>query len=470
MKNYQATIGLEIHAELKTASKMFCSCLNSPFSSDANTNICPVCLGMPGTLPVLNRKAIEWTIKTGLALNCKISSITKWDRKNYFYPDLPKGYQISQYDLPICRDGYLKIADKKIKITRIHLEEDTGTLKHPEGRVEVNHSLADYNRAGVPLMELVTEPDISNAEEAKLFCQNYQQILRTLKIADADMEKGQMRCEANISIRTKEPRNNGTKKLGTKVEVKNLNSFKAVEKAINYEIERQTDVLESGDKVIQETRGWNDKLGKTYVMRVKETSADYRYFPEPDLPPVKISQEEIDTLKNDLPELPENRINRYIKQYNLAFSDAAIITSDNNKFEFFEKTIKYTNHVKDLCSWIINELDFVKITPRNAAELVKLVKENIISRNAAKNIFPDLLKGKSPVEIIKKKGLSQISDTKELNNIIKKIISAHPAIVKTIKTGKTQAIGFLVGQVMKETKGQANPQLVNKMIREELND
>lgn len=483
MKNYKATIGLEIHAELKTKSKMFCSCSNDPFSSDANINICPICLGMPGTLPVLNNKAIEFTIKTGLALNCKIASITKWDRKNYFYPDLPKGYQISQYDLPICQKGFLQVAGRKIKVTRIHLEEDTGTLKHPEGRAEVNYSLADYNRAGVPLMELVTDPDITNAKEAKLFCQNYQQILRTLKIADADMEKGQMRCEANVSVRplmdadkkisADQRRLNQCKSapLGTKVEVKNLNSFKSVERAINYEIERQTDVLESGDKVIQETRGWNDKQNKTYVMRVKETSADYRYFPEPDLPPVMIAQQEIDKIKKELPELPEERVKRYI-DLDISENDALIITNDVAKAEFFDKLCQILppELLPLAADWLVNIIKDSVIDEKLFAELLVMTEKGEINRGVAKDILPEIIKGKSPEQIIKEKGLKQISDVGDLQKIIKEIIKQNPAIVESIKKGKTQVIGYLMGQVMQATKGQANPKLVNKIILEALHE
>lgn len=500
VKKYEAVIGLEIHAELKTRSKMFCSCKNETFvlddrrsalsdkrlaiSTKPNWNICPVCLGMPGVLPVLNRQAIEWTILTGLALHCQIGHpidprqsasrsaksafLMKWDRKNYFYPDLPKGYQISQYDLPICYNGFLQVGDRKIGITRIHLEEDTGTSKHPEGKKEINYSLLDFNRAGVPLMELVTDPDIKTAEEAKKFCKQYQQILRTLKVADADMEKGQMRCEANVSIRTKEQRNKETKKLGTKVEIKNLNSFKAVERSIEYEIERQTGVLKSGGKIIQETRGWDDARGKTYTMRTKETSADYRYFPEPDLPPVIISHQKIEDLKKELPELPKDKAERYIKEFNLAEDEALIITSNPEKVEFFEEGIQYTRHPKDLGCWTVNESDLIEMSPQNAGELINLVKEGKISKNAAKGIFPDLKKGKSPKEIIKEKGLSQISDTSELQKTIDKIIKENPEVVESIKKGKTQAIGFLIGQVMSKTEGKANPQMVNKLTRDKL--
>jgi len=510
---YKATIGLEIHTELKTNSKMFCSCKNDPFHSKQNENICPVCLGMPGTLPVLNKQAIEWTIKTGLALNCKIGHpfpsghserseesrypsvspqddilYTKWDRKNYFYPDLPKAYQISQYDLPLCGEGYLEINPKsearnpkqiqnsnnqnskrKIRITRIHLEEDTGTLKHPEGRENVDYSLADYNRSGVPLMELVTEPDIETAQEAKEFCKEYQLILRHLKISDADMEKGQMRCEANISIRKLSTINNQlSTKLGTKVEVKNLNSFKAVEKAIEYEIERQTEALESGDKIIQETRGWDDAKGKTYVMRIKETSADYRYFPEPDLPPVTLSKSYVEKLKSELPESRKEKIKRWISDYDLDQKSASLIAGDSMWTSEFEERVPHTRYPKDLGTWIVNEPDFLDIPTVSSGTLVNYVHEGELSRSAAKGIFLDLKQGKSPRDIIEEKGLKQISDGGELESIVDKILKENPDVVANIKAGKTQAIGFLVGLIMRETKGQANPQIVNEIINKKI--
>lgn len=463
MKKYQTTIGLEIHAELKTESKMFCSCKNDPFHSQQNENICPICLGMPGTLPVLNHQAIEWTILTGLALNCKIAKFSKWDRKNYFYPDLPKGYQISQYDLPLCSKGELILSnDHKIGITRIHLEEDTGTLKHPEGRTDVDYSLADYNRSGVPLMELVTDPDIKTAQGAKEFCQKYQLILRYLDISDADMEKGQMRCEANVSI-------SKDTKFGTKVEVKNLNSFKSVEKAIEYEIKRQTEVLDSGGKIMQETRGWDDKAGRTYVMRVKETSADYRYFPEPDLPPVIIDDSEIKKLEKQMPELPDEKNNRYIKEYKLSPESALMISSSPFASNYFE-SIADIHNAQQLANWINNEpeiLDF-KIKAKNLAELVELIERGEISRKIGKEILPEMKQGKSPKEIIIEKKLGQVSDTSELDKIVSDIIKENPDIIAKIKAGKTQIIGFLVGEVMKKTKGQANPKIVQEIIRKKI--
>lgn len=468
---WEAVIGLEIHAELKTKRKMFCGCKNDPFHSQPNENVCPVCLGMPGALPIMNRQAVEWTILTGLALNCKVNKFSKWDRKNYFYPDLPKGYQISQYDLPLVYGGIMQVGERQIGITRIHLEEDTGTSKHPEGRVDVDYSLLDYNRSGVPLMELVTEPDIRSAEEAKEFCQNYQQILRTLKIADADMEKGQMRCEANISVRVR-----GESKLGTKVEVKNLNSFKSVQKAIEYEIKRQIEEIESGEKIVQQTRGWDEKKQQTYIMRVKETSADYRYFPEPDLPPIQIVTSNkqqvisntinIEEIKKQLPEMPKEKVERFVKDYQLSKADAEIIAGNAAMAEYLESSIKYkVLSINQFANWMINEIPDLSIKPERLVELVNLISEGKISGKIAKEILPEIKKGKSPKEIIKEKELEQVSDTGELEKIIKKVIDQNQDAVAKIKAGQTGVMGFLVGQVMKETKGKANPKVVNEILR-----
>jgi aspartyl-tRNA(Asn)/glutamyl-tRNA(Gln) amidotransferase subunit B len=530
MNKYKPTIGLEIHAELKTKSKMFCSCKNETFSIDdnrsninlkpctlnltPNTNVCPVCLGMPGTLPILNKQAIDCTILTGFALSCKIGHpflrksasslnesvfMTKWDRKNYFYPDLPKGYQISQYDLPICHEGYLEISNfpfglaqgeqfpisneiknpksKKIRITRIHLEEDTGTSKHPEGRLDVDYSLLDYNRAGVPLMELVTEPDIQSAEEAKEFCKEYQLILRNLGIADADMEKGQMRCEVNISLRRNpkseilnskqiQSSNDQNSKLGTKVEVKNLNSFKAVERSIKYEIERQTEVLERGEKVIQETRGWDDAKGVTYTMRVKETSADYRYFPEPDLPPVTLSKSHIEEIKKIMPESLKDKIAKYLDDYKLSLNNAKQISSSPEISKYFESTVGCTKYPNDLANLIVNEPEVIKLSSNDLAELTDMIGDKVITKSSAKEIIPEIINGKKISEIIKEKGLKQISNSSELEEIAKKVINANLDAVSKIKLGQKGVMGFLVGQIMRETKGQADPKIANEIIND----
>ena len=490
---YEAVIGLEIHAELKTQSKMFCSCANSTTriyadenfneksrgwkNEEQNMNVCPVCLGMPGMLPVLNKQAIEWTILTGLALNCEVAKLTKWDRKNYFYPDLPKGYQISQYDLPLVFGGFLEINNKKIGITRIHLEEDTGTSKHPEGRTDVDYSLMDYNRAGVPLMELVTEPEITSAGEAKEFCQKYQLILRYLGVADADMEKGQMRCEANISVKPI-----GQKEFGTKVEVKNLNSFKSVEKAIEYEIDRQISEIEGGGKIVQETRGWDDAKNKTYTMRVKETSADYRYFPEPDLPAVvlrttklktlnsklKTNEIFIDEIKRQLPELPDAKVKKYINDYKIDSKIADIIVSNIDRATYFESIIKLGVDPTMVSNWVVNELSDRTVKPEDIKFVAEQIQNGKISKNIAKDLWVEIRKGKSPQDVIKEKGLEQISDSNELEKIVDDVISKNPEIVNKIKSGQNQVIGFLVGQVMKESRGQANPKVVNELLNKKL--
>jgi len=498
MIKYEAIIGLEIHAELKTNSKMFCSCKNDPFNSKQNENICPVCLGMPGILPVLNKQAIEWTILTGLALNCKISEFTKWDRKNYFYPDLPKGYQISQYDLPICSQGYLEISryktpldiaqgkqdtknnqnsndnkSKKVHITRIHLEEDTGTSKHPEGRAEVDYSLMDYNRAGTPLMELVTEPDMTSAEEVKAFCQKYQLILRNLGVSDANMEQGQMRCEPTINLIIEK---NGKKYYTPLVEIKNINSFRFVEKALNYEIKRQLEEFEETGVIKQHgnktTRGWDEKTQTTYLQRKKEESSDYRYFPEPDLPPVKITESSIKKLEASMPEMPDVKKERYIKEYKLGEKDAEIIINDIKKANFFENCFKlntkYQIPASKLSSWIINEVPDLSVTSKQLVELLDLVEKNEISGKIAKEILPEIKKGKSPNDIIKEKGIKQISDSGELETIVDKILKANPDAVEKIKKGNMGVVGFLVGQIMRETRGQADPKLVQDILKKKI--
>lgn len=499
MNNYEATIGLEIHAELKTNSKMFCDCKNDPFNSEPNINVCPVCAGFPGTLPTLNKQAIDWTILTGLALGCDIGFAnkkdkkiwTKWDRKHYFYPDLPKGYQISQYDMPLCHEGKLEIrnpclagrraksdlrqaqialnqlkgeTNSKIRIKRIHLEEDTGSLKHPEGKSHINYSLVDYNRAGVPLMELVTEPDIHSALQAKDFCKKYQLILRYLNVSEADMEKGQMRCEANISVRNLET----DKELGTKVEVKNLNSFKAVEKAIDYEIKRQIKALEKGEKIEQETRGWNDSRQITYVMRKKESAADYRYFPEPDLPPVSFGIEEIIKLKNQLPELPDEKQIRYIKNYQLSNHEAEVLVNNLKMNDYFEKAVEGGASASLAAKWLINEMPDLSAKIKDFVALLKLIENNTINNKLAKEILPRVKKGECPTDIINKLGLKQIDNESDLVKIVRNVMENNKEAVEKIKSGKTQTIGFLIGQIMRETKGQANPGVVNKILNDEI--
>ena len=483
MAAYKPTIGLEIHVELKTKTKMFCDCLNDSLEKKANVNICPVCTAQPGVLPVINKQAINATIRAGLALNCKIAGKTYFERKNYFYPDLPKGYQISQYEAPLCKSGKLG----NIRIQRIHLEEDTGKLVHgasltiENGQKKEGHdfSLVDFNRAGVPLMELVTEPDMTSAIEVRKFAQELQLIFRYLRISDADMEKGQMRVEANISLN-----------MGTKVEIKNLNSFRAVEKAIDYEIERQKDVLESGEKVIHETRGWNETKQKTFSQRIKETSEDYRYFPEPDLPPLNISKKQIEDLKNEIPELPASRRERFKKEYKV--SEAAIETfvSYKNLGDFFEATVSELQAwfksgkiktdldklIKLSSNYIITEFPKfipstgeIRITPENFAELIYLTFIGDISSSGAQEVLKEMFRTEGdPSQIIEKKQLRQVSDEGQLEDIIKKVIKNNPQVIKDYKKGKKTALQFLIGQVMRVTRGSANPKVVGEMLKKKL--
>ena len=469
--DYKPTIGLEIHVELKTKTKMFCSCLNDPLEKEPNVNICPVCTAQPGSLPVINEEAIHSVIKTGLALNCKINEKTWFERKNYFYPDLPKGYQISQYEAPICSDGKLN----GIKIRRVHLEEDVGKSIHDRG----DYSLVDYNRAGVPLMELVTEPDIHSAEQAKNFAQDLQLILRYLGISDADMEKGQMRVEANISLN-----------MGKKVEVKNLNSFKSVEKAIEYEIERQKEVLEDEKEVVHETRGWNDSKQETFSQRIKETSDDYRYFPEPDLPPLNLDKDDIEKLKAEIPELPMARKERFVKEYKLAEKSIEVLVSFKHLGDFFEQTIseltawleagKIKTDLEPLIKLTANYINTefpkfvpttgeIKITAENFAELIYLTFIGEISSSGAQEVLKEMFKtGGDPSQIIESKNLKQVSDAGELEAIIDKIIKNNPQPVEDYKKGKETALQFLIGQAMRESKGKANPNVAGEIIKKKL--
>lgn len=487
-KKYIPVIGMEVHVELKTSSKMFCDSKNGMGEERTpNVNICPVCTGQPGTLPVPNKQAIEFVQMAGLALNCEIALKSKFDRKNYFYPDLPKGYQISQYDQPLCMKGRLKIDGKEVGITRIHLEEDTGKLIHPKG---VDYTLVDFNRAGVPLMELVTEPDIESGEEARLFCQKLQQVCRYLGISDAEMEKGHMRCEANISIYKK-----GEDKLsGTKVEVKNINSFKFVEKAIAYEIERQAEVLERGEKVVQETRGWDANRGATVSQRVKESAHDYRYFPEPDIPPLKFTKEYIEGLRKKLPELPDEKSKRIGHEYKLPESDVEIIISDKHLANYFENVaseikekiscgeIKSSQEkaIKLAANYMITELRKhlaedgdsirdIKITPENYAELVGFVACGKINSSAAQIVLAEMYKtGEDPSQIIESKNLSQLSDEGELEKVVEEILADNEKSVSDYRSGKDNALRFLVGQMMAKTKGKANPKVAEEMLKKKL--
>lgn len=433
VKGYQEIIGLEVHIELKTNSKMFCGCSAKHFQVKPNTHTCPVCLGLPGALPTPNSKAIDWCLFAGLALNCSIPLFSKFDRKNYFYPDLPKGYQISQYDLPFCQNGWQKIEGKKIKIRRVHLEEDTAKLIHKDG-----FTLIDFNRSGVPLMEIVTEPDIKSPSQAKEYLKKLQQIIRYLEISDCDMEKGSMRLEANISLKK-----DGNQELPDyKVEIKNLNSFKFVEKALNYEITRQKEILESGQKLTPETRGWNEKKQITFSQRSKETEADYRYFPEPDLPPLKWQKEKIKKLKNSLPELPDQKIKKYVNQFKINEHDANLLIRQKQTALYFEKVVKDEN-----CD------------PSQIAKLIVNKKVNI-QKTPPHQLISDLKSKKKAV----------ISDTNKLVKIIQEVIQENQKAVADLQKGKQAAMGFLLGQVMKKTKGKADPQIARKILEEKLNE
>jgi len=477
---YQPVIGIEIHAELKTQSKMFCDCLNDPEVEEANVNICPICLAHPGSLPVINQKAVESVIKTALALNCQVPEFSKFDRKNYFYPDLPKGYQISQYELPLSNKGFLEINDKKIKITRIHLEEDTGKLIHPKG---ANYSLVDFNRAGVPLMELVTEPDIASGQEARCFCEELQIILRYLDVSNANMEKGQMRCEVNISL--KSPR----AKLGTKVEIKNLNSFRTVEKSINYEIKRQTDLLDSGEKIVQETRGWDEGKQKTFSQRTKEEAQDYRYFPEPDLPPLGKLSSIVGQFSEGIPELPQAKRERFLEEYKLPQSDINILVTSKGLADYFEQVaselqtwlkiksiddpqplIKLTANyfLTELLKLLtLNKIDIkdCQISPENFAEFITLIHQKEISSSAAQTVLKEMFDtGIDPSHIVETKELKQVSDEGALTEIVKKVIKDNPKAIKDYQSGKEKALKFLVGKAMAVSRGQANPEVVEKLL------
>lgn len=497
---YVPTIGLEIHCELKTASKMFCSCPNRPDTGAPNTNVCPVCLGHPGTLPVANREAIRLTRLVGLALDSRILEHSKFDRKNYFYPDLPKGYQISQYDQPLCSGGYLEISDggkpKKIGITRVHLEEDTGKLMHSDDK---DHSLVDFNRGGVPLMELVTEPDIENADQAREFVKELQLILRHLGASDADMEKGQLRVEVNISLGRIAP--DGKKKLGTKVEIKNLNSLKAVEGSVAFEIGRQTARIKNGEKVVQETRGWNEFTGQTFSQREKEEAFDYRYFPEPDIPPLAISPGEIEKLKAAVGELPAKKRFRLAEQYGLGAAIVEIFVVNRDLGEYFEKIASeleewvnvkegdcensdVQNHqLARLCANYLTtdvlgalagksfcEKEF-PVSPENFAEFICLINKGEITSKIAKQVLAEMMKtGNDPSAIITQKGLSQISGKKEIAVIVEGVMARNEKAVADYRAGKQNAFQFLIGQVLAATQGRANPDVLKEALLEKLGE
>ncbi|XOB40995.1 MAG: Asp-tRNA(Asn)/Glu-tRNA(Gln) amidotransferase subunit GatB [Candidatus Nealsonbacteria bacterium] len=484
---FQPVIGLEVHAELGTNSKMFCSCKNDADERHPNINICPICLGHPGTLPVINKQAVRKVIKTGLALSSEISMVSKFDRKNYFYPDLPKGYQISQYDMPIAQKGELKFKIKgkelkTVRITRVHLEEDTGSSVHSKG---ADYSLVSFNRAGIPLMELVTEPDMNSALEARKFSQELHLLLRYLQVSEANMEKGQLRIEANISVKPK-----GSKKLGTKVEIKNLNSFRVVEKAIDYEIKRQEELLKKGKKVAQETRGWDEKKLITVSQREKEEAHDYRYLPEPDLLPLVFSKDEINEIRAEIPELPFNKRTRLSSEYKLDEDSVEFFVYNKDLGEYFEKVVSEfePNLAKDklhglitlAANYMITDLqsllkergvegeDFF-ITPENFAEFISLIENKTIMSKVAKTILLEMFQtGADPSNIIEEKGLTQMTDKNEIIGIVRNIISTNQKAAADFKKGKGNAIQFLIGQVMAKTKGRVDPKTAERILKENL--
>lgn len=472
---YEPVIGLEVHCQLKTKSKLFCGC-STEFGRPPNSLVCPVCLGIPGVLPVLNKKAVELSVRTGLALNCKISSFSKFDRKNYFYPDLPKAYQVSQFDLPINEKGELPIQvgreEIEIGITRAHLEEDAGKLLHAEGGGD---SSVDYNRTGVPLLEIVSEPDLRTPEEAYEYLKALKAILQYLEVSDCNMEQGSLRCDANISIRPV-----GTKEFGTRTEIKNLNSFRNVQKAIQYEIERQTKCLDAGERIVQETLLWDAVTNKTRSMRSKEEAHDYRYFPEPDLVPVVVDPKWIEEIRGGLPELPAAKRARFIKEFEIPEYDAQVLTSEKSLADYFETCVRQYPNSKVVSNWITSELlsklnktdspiDSCKIQPLMLVEMLKLIDNGTISGKIAKQVFSEMYEsGEAPEQIVKEKGLTQIADTNELDLIISKVLSDNSKSVADYQSGKKNAFGFLVGQVMKATKGKANPKLVNEILATQL--
>ena len=475
-EDYEVVIGLEVHAELSTKTKIYCGC-STEFGGDPNTHCCPVCTGMPGALPVLNKKVVEYAIKAGLAMNCEIARNSKQDRKNYFYPDLPKAYQISQFDLPLCSNGYLEINvdgnKKKIGVTRIHIEEDAGKLNHDQYG---GGALVDLNRACVPLIEIVSEPDIRSSQEAKAYVEKIKSTLEYLEVSDCKMQEGSLRADVNLSVRKK-----GETKFGTRTETKNLNSFKSIVRAIEFEIDRQIDDIENGIEIVQETRRWDDDRGIGYAMRGKEDAHDYRYFPEPDLSLIKLSDEYINEIKNSLPELPESRKNRYINELGLPEYDSNILVSSKYLSDFFEEAIKDCKNIKSISNWIMGdlarimsekELEYSQIPFKGAylAKLVNLIDSGKISSAIAKKVFEDMFEtGKDPEIIVNEKGLIQISDEGAIKEIVNKVLESNPESIKDYKAGKDRALGYLVGQAMKESKGKANPQMLNKLFLEELN-
>ena len=474
-EDYELVVGLEVHAELSTKTKIFCSCETS-YGAEPNTHICPVCTGMPGALPVLNEKVVEYAVKAGLATNCSISENSKNDRKNYFYPDLPKSYQISQFDKPLCNNGYIEIEDddgnpKKVRILRIHIEEDAGKLNHNEFS---GGSLVDLNRAGVPLIEIVSEPDLRSSTEADRYLKKLKSILQYIDVSDCKMQEGSLRADVNVSVHKKD------KPFGTRCEMKNMNSFKSIQRAIEYEKDRQIYELKNGNTITQETLRWDDLDGRTYQMRDKEDAQDYRYFPEPDLVAIKLSDEYIEKIKQELPEMPESRKERYMKELGLSEKDANFLTSTKAYSDIFEKAGQICKNYKAICNWlnsdiarILNEKELepeqIPFSAENLAELVTLIDKETISSSIGKKVLDELFDNpRSPEKIIEEKGWIQISDESAIRDVVLKVLEQNQESVISYKSGKDKALGFLVGQAMKETKGKANPKMLNEMFLEEL--
>ncbi len=483
---YGTVIGIEVHAQLLTQSKMFCSCPGPTLDSPPNTHVCPVCLGMPGVLPVINKEAVELTIMTGLALNCSIPEQAKFDRKNYHYPDLMKGYQISEYDLPLCKDGWLEIEaageTKRIGVTRVHLEEDTARLQHIANQAGETYSLVDVNRAGLPLMEIVSEPDIRSAEEARAYLTKLRQVLRYVGASRANMEEGNMRCEPNVSIRPV-----GQAEFGQKVELKNINSIRHAHDAIEFEVKRQRQVLDAGGRIAQETRGWREDIGQSVSQRSKEYADDYRYFPEPDLPTLIVSREWVEAIRARMPELPDARRVRFREQYGLSDYDARILTEARARADFYEATVALAGEdplqrAKAAANWMNGDLARLlnaanqdiqdcKVTPETLSNLLDLQDDGTISGKTAKAVFEEMFQtGRSPSVIVKESGLVQITSGNEIADAVKKVINDNPKAAEDFRGGKEEAIKFLTGQVMRETKGRARPDVVTQILREKLNE
>ena len=475
---YEPVIGLEVHAQLETRSKIFCGC-STTFGEEPNTQTCPVCTGQPGSLPVVNRKAVEFAIKLGLATSCRIAPYSLFARKNYFYPDLPKGYQISMYEYPLAEEGFIEIMDqgqkKRIQIIRIHMEEDAGKLKHGETPETESFSYVDFNRTGVPLVEIVSGPDIRSPEEAGDYLRKLRGILQYLEICTGDMEKGTFRCDANVSVRPK-----GRKEFGTRTELKNMNSFRNVEKALEYEIKRQIAMLEDGGKVIQETRLWDVDQGVTISMRGKEEAHDYRYFPDPDLVPLRIEEKWVEEIRKSLPELPDEKKERFVRQYQIPEYDAEILTSAKPLSGYYEETVKLFSEPKIVSNWMMGdllrelkrdekEIDQCPVTPQHLAKMLSMIQEGTISGKIAKDVFEEMYRtGERPEKIVRDKGWVQILDQGEIEQAIEKAMEANPKQVDDYRKGKEKIFGFFVGEVMKQTKGKANPKLVNELLKKKL--